>query len=480
MADEHRALLDSNKISVPTLLNRNALSLLATKDFRFPGVVAFQKRTRSILRSLQHPTTGLIEAWEIAFNKWIHLSKDVTTTPAESIEEANFSEWRNLSGFLASLGGVCTSDQAYMLEESQGPMRWIDMLSSEHSEEPILSRFLRLSIQLLASTNVRVRETIREVLSSEISSNLYQHLFKALESEVDVLFTGALEASGRGQDIEIIFAEQAASLLRGLVDRLESPTEMGAASSVHLGSLALGFAKFMDGVVETPSALRVKIKVSQLCESVTRKKEHLNLRDDVRIRNQLLEFVYSWISRPKSPRTDSGFGPRGLDDSARVQKDLDRACLKCLSELTFRLPLQPGDGQSDVGTSELKSQMFQSYFNRFLSLLKHDAQDGKPETIGHGHETVPWQDLVITNLSNLLSANIDVGLKHSLSIGYHDDVEIRTAFVKVLYNILVQGTEFNNLSDAAVSEKYEALLDVRTFAHHFTIWIIENELTLLL
>ena len=75
-------------------------------------------------------------------------------------------------------------------------------------------------------------------------------------------------------------------------------------------------------------------------------------------------------------------------------------------------------------------------------------------------ETASVSDLSITILSNLLSANIDVGLKHSLSIGYHENVEIRTAFVRVLYNILVQGTEFNNLSDAAVSEKYDELLDV--------------------
>ncbi|KXJ96548.1 GTPase-activator protein for ras-like GTPase [Microdochium bolleyi] len=461
-ADTHQNLHDAGKIPSHTLRNREHMGLLATKEFRFPGVVAFQKRIRAVLRGLQYPTIGLIEAWEIAFNKWIHLSKDVTTTPADSIEETGFSEWRNLSGFLASLGGVCTSDQIYMLEDSQISLRWIDQLSSEHTEEPVLSRFLRLSIQLLASTNVRVRETIREVLSSEISSNLYQHLFKALESEVDVLFTGALEESGRGQDIEIIFAEQAASLLRGLVDRLESPSEMGAASSVHLGSLALGFAKFMDGVAETTSSLRVKIKVCQLCESVTRKKEHLNLRDDVRIRNQLLEFVFSWIARPKSPRAESGLGLNRHDDSARVQKDLDRAALKCLSELTFRLPLQPGDGQSDVGTSELKSHMFQTYFNRFLFLLNDESMEGKPETSSHSHDSVPLPDLVITILSNLLSANIDVGLKHSLSIGYHEKVEIRTAFVKVLYNILVQGTEFNNLSDAAVSEKYEALLDILT------------------
>jgi neurofibromin 1 len=69
-------------------------------------------------------------------------------------------------------------------------------------------------------------------------------------------------------------------------------------------------------------------------------------------------------------------------------------------------------------------------------------------------------ELAISALSNLLSANIDVGLKHSLGIGYHEDLDIRTAFVKVLCNILIQGTEFNNLSDAAVNEKYDELLGV--------------------
>lgn len=75
-------------------------------------------------------------------------------------------------------------------------------------------------------------------------------------------------------------------------------------------------------------------------------------------------------------------------------------------------------------------------------------------------ESMTTPELAISALSNLLSANIDVGLKHSLGIGYHEDLDIRTAFVKVLCNILIQGTEFNNLSDAAVNEKYDELLEV--------------------
>lgn len=462
---------ESARLSTTLLRNEDVFGEISSRAFRFTGLVAFQKRNRGLLRRLQYPSAGILDAWEMGFDKWLHLSKDVSTTSADAVSERTLAEWRNYSGFLASLGGICTADQVTILEEpAVSGLRWIDRLSSENHEEPLLARYLRLSIQLLACSNVRVRETMRDVLSTEVSPTLYQPLFRALEAELDVLFTGALEASVKGQDSEIIFAEQSASLLKALVERLDSPSDLGAASSVHLGALTLNFAKFLDGVPDTPSSLRVKIKICQLCEAVTKRKEHLNLRDDVRIRNQLLEYIFSWIARPRSPRTDtSGFSGSRQDETSRVQKDLDKACLKSLAELTFRLPLQPGDGQTDAGTSELKSQMFHQYFNRFLSLLNLEAIElSRSEHLGGGSssrdESASISDLAINILSNLLSANIDVGLKHSLSIGYHENLEIRTAFVKVLYNILVQGTEFNNLSDAAVHEKYDELLEVSRIA----------------
>ncbi|KAK3315246.1 hypothetical protein B0H66DRAFT_337826 [Apodospora peruviana] len=459
---------ETTKSSLTLLRNGDIFREISSRAFRFTGLVAFQKRIRALLRRMQYPSAGILDAWEIVFDRWLHLSKDVSLTTAETVAERTVAEWRNYSGFLASLGGICTADQAAVNEEPAiSGLRWIDRISSENHEEPLLNRYLRLSVQLLACANVRIRETMREILSTEVSPSLYQALFKALESELDVLFTGALEPSVKGQDNEIVFAEQSASLLKALVERLDTPSDLGAASSLHLNGLTLSFAKFLDGVPDAPSSLRVKIKICQLCEAVTKRKEHLNLRDDVRIRNQLLEYIFSWIARPRSPRTDAGVFAAGNrpDETARVQRDLDKACLRSLAELTFRLPLQPGDGQTDAGTSELKSQMFHQYFNRFLSLLNHEPTDVSRAELGGSvarDELATTSDLAITILSNLLSANIDVGLKHSLSIGYHENVEIRTAFVRVLYNILVQGTEFNNLSDAAVNKKYDELLDLLT------------------
>lgn len=469
IVDKHA---ESAKASASVLRNGDAFRDISSRDFRFTGLVAFQKRTRGLLRRMQFPTTGILNAWEIAFDRWIHLAKDVSTSTLEPVEEKILAEWRNYSGFLASLGGICIADQAIILEEpALGGLRWIDRLSSEHYEETLLTRYLRLSIQLLACANVRVREAMRDVLSSEVSPALYQPLFRALESELEILFTGALAAADKAQDSEIIFAEQGASLLRALVERLESPSDLGAAASIHLGSLTLNFAKFLDGVSDTADTLRVKIRVCHLSEAVTKKKEHLNLRDDVRIRNQLLEYIFGWITRPRSPHPEQNTHLGRPDDLSRLQKDLDRACLKALADLTFRLPLQPSDTSTDAGMSEMKSQMFHTYFNRFLSLLNHETIEPSrvdPVASGAGREEVTTNsDFAIVILSNLLSANIDVGLKHSLSIGYHENVDIKTAFVRVLYNILVQGTEFSNLTDSAVSEKYDELLEVNYLTYVF-------------
>ena len=225
------------------------------------------------------------------------------------------------------------------------------------------------SIQLLASSNVRVREATRDVLSTELSSPLHFPLFSTLEKELEVRFDSPRTNTSLSIESRIIFAEQAAALLKNIVERLGGPTEVGAASAIDIGALALNFAKFLNDLPEGASTLRVKIKICQLCETVTQKKELLNLRHDVRIRNQLLEVIFGWISRPGSPK-DAALSSGGsrVDEILRLQKDLDRSCLKALADLTYRLPLQPAEGQTDADTSDLKSQMFRTYFNRAASV----------------------------------------------------------------------------------------------------------------
>ncbi|QUC20790.1 uncharacterized protein UV8b_05031 [Ustilaginoidea virens] len=438
---------------------------LASPAFHFTGLVAFQKRMRGLLRQLRLPTRGVLNAWELAFDRWIHLSRDVSMASAEEVDDRVLSSWRNLSGFLASLGGICTYAQASRLDEAIGDLPWIDKLNGNGHEEPLLSQFLKLAIRLLGCENIKVRETMREVLSIEISPTLYAALFKALESELDVLLAGLPSSVDNKQEKDTVFAGQAVSVLKSMVEKIESPSDLASVSSIHLGVLTLNFTKFLNGAPESGTTMRVKIKICHLCEAVTKRKEHLNLRDDIRIRNQLLEHIYGWIARPYAVNSDqtANTGIR-QDELRRVQKDLDKACLKTLADLTFRLPLQAADCQTDAGMSEFKSQMFHTYFNSFLSLLSYETQEPKQQEYPYGaagrEESASNSDIVISILSNLLSANIDVGLKNSLNIGYHENVEIRAAFVQVLCNVLTQGTEFNSLTDSIVSDKYMELLNL--------------------
>ena len=69
----------------------------------------------------------------------------------------------------------------------------------------------------------------------------------------------------------------------------------------------------------------------------------------------------------------------------------------------------------------------------------------------------------IQAMSNLLSANIDSGLLHSIGLGYHQDLQTRTAFIEVLTKILTQGgTEFEMLAETVLADRYEQLVNLVT------------------
>ncbi|KAI9830851.1 MAG: hypothetical protein M1819_005376 [Sarea resinae] len=459
-----------------TMLRNSEVYLeLSSQTFRLTGLVAFQKRFRRLLLKMSRPTAGILTAWEVVFSRWRRLSavflapKSQVHAPEERSQTATdtqiFMEWRNYSGFLASLGGSCVSDLDVPVDDTMlAGLRWIDRLSAEGDGYSLLDRFNIDCLQLLTCSNLQVREATRDFLGTELNPKLYVQFFQALESEVASVFDGQISVS---EETRITFAEQVASLMRTIVDRLDKSHE--AFFSVDFGSLSLNLARYAQSCsMDTTTVLRLKIKVCQLCEVVTRKKEMLSLRHESITRNNLLELLFDWMSRPISP-ADDGIKPfhsvARADPALRLKYDVDRACLRALVELTYGLPLQQPDSESETGSSEIRAQLFNQYFGRFLSLLDKHRID--PElwretssasvTREDSHSTT---ELAIIGLSNLLSANIDVGLKQALGTGYHANVEIRAAFMRVLYNILIQGTEFSRLSNSALNEKYDLLLEL--------------------
>ena len=130
---------------------------------------------------------------------------------------------------------------------------------------------------------------------------------------------------------------------------------------------------------------------------------------------------------------------------------------------------------------EAKSQLFLKYFTLFMNLLNdcgesgqglgsHEGKDEAPLPLGHNrnrHSNTTsnknsLRNATIQAMSNLLSANIDSGLMHSIGLGYHKDLQTRAAFMEVLTKILQQGTEFDTLAETELADRFEQLVQLVT------------------
>ena len=288
-----------------TLMRNYAVySELSLQSFRLTGPVAFQKRLRKLLIKMQMPSPGILAAWERVFARWRILCKHILSPgigKSEDELQRLSAEWRNYSGFLASIAGCCISDLPHNIRVDENTLiglRWIDRLVTDNDGTPLLDRFMKQCLQLLICKMVNVRESIREVLATELSPRLYGHLFRSLETELVSLF----DFDGAPRDVattevRTLFVEQAAGLLKTIVERLEESQDTFL--SVDLGALTLTLARYLHPLKDDATILRVKIKMCLLVELVARKKEILNLRQEIRVRNHLLQLLSEWISRPK-------------------------------------------------------------------------------------------------------------------------------------------------------------------------------------
>jgi len=78
---------------------------------------------------------------------------------------------------------------------------------------------------------------------------------------------------------------------------------------------------------------------------------------------------------------------------------------------------------------------FVRYFTLFKNLLNECTEGQELEQKGtkasHVNKLNALRNATIQAMSNLLSANIDSGLMHSISLGYHPDLQTRAAFMEV-------------------------------------------------
>ncbi|ORX62830.1 hypothetical protein DM01DRAFT_1403269 [Hesseltinella vesiculosa] len=469
-----------------------------------------QKRIRRLLRMTTHHAPGNLAAWEEAWKRWKYMTptmvrpnddnKDEVVDSSskkssqwhdklrtsnrppispmarnDGLDDDRAAEWQNYAGFLASLGGICLmADTLPSSPASPGPRSFNDpsntRITSSPSESAVMvEKFIMDMVDLLLCDNVIVREWVMDILGTDLSPALYPIMFRHLENVLGKCFgpDGDPLCSPR----YTLFVEQAISVLKLVLDRMEENVD--SLFTVDFGGLIDQYAKYLNKLGSSQLALKMKSRFCHLCEVMMAKKDRINIRQEFKLRNKLLEIIVEWTSdfslNPDPLVTVSG------DRGDKFHRDLDLACLKTIVGLLQQLPLQPSDSSHEADSTQVKSRIFYKYFSFFLKLLNRCrlseteavASTRRGQDIANINKSkenatylAPLKDCTILAMSNLLSANVDAGLKYSLSMGYHEDTRMRTAFMQVLTNILNQGTEFENLAETVMTDRYEKLVDM--------------------
>jgi hypothetical protein len=265
--------------------------------------MAQQKHIRRLLRMMTDHTAGNLAAWEEAYKRWRNLTVLISRPEEEKglvmgliggrqtvrdITEAETTEWHNYTGFLSALGGVCV----FASQSDAGRNGFLASQSSESNYQAMVEKFLSEMVEYLVCDSEYVREIVKETLGADLSPRLYTILFQYLEKIVNKFF----DSTGRAVcvDRHTLFVEQAISVLKLILDRVPEVSENLYA--VDFGGLILSFATYLHRLGTGHVALRIRVKMCQLTEALMAKKDYVTLRQEITLRNRLLEIITEWTS----------------------------------------------------------------------------------------------------------------------------------------------------------------------------------------
>ncbi|XP_018425838.1 PREDICTED: neurofibromin, partial [Nanorana parkeri] len=490
-----------DEVSVHNFLpNYNTfLEFASVSNMMSLGRAALQKRVMALLRRIEHPTPGNTEAWEDTYAKWEQATKLILNFPKTKLEDGqvteslhktivkrrmshvsgggsidltdtdSLQEWINMTGFLSALGGVCLQHRSNVglvtysppmgpVNERKGSV--ISMVSTEGNAETPVSKFLDRLLSLMVCNNekvgIQIRTNIKDLVGLELSPALYPMLFNKMKNNISKFF------DSQGQvllnDTNTQFVEQTITILKNLLD---NHTE---GSSEHLGqasleTMMLNLVRYVRVLGNLVHAIQIKTKLCQLVEVMMERRDDLSFCQEMKFRNKMVEYLTDWVMGTSNQAAD--------EDVKCLTRDLDQASMEAVVSLLAGLPLQPEEGDG-VELMEAKSQLFLKYFTLFMNLLNDcsEVEDDGTQTGGRkrgmSRRLASLRHCTVLAMSNLLNANVDSGLMHSIGLGYHKDLQTRATFMEVLTKILQQGTEFDTLAETVLADRFERLVELVT------------------
>ncbi|KAK6622690.1 hypothetical protein RUM43_008532 [Polyplax serrata] len=462
------------------------------------GRAALQKRIVALLRKIEHCVNGVHPAWEETFRNWDLSTKMLTSYPKAKLEdgqmealhrsvgkrrsshqnsehelEEQINEWANMTGFLCALGGVCLQRKSptkqgttFGVSNQNVEFRKCSSVlagSSQDVQYCPVTQFVGQLLRLLVCNNDKfgpqIQKHVKELVGHDMSPALYPILFDQIKTIVEKFF------DSQGQvivtEFNTLFIEHIIFIMKNVLDtKLEQqPSEQLGITCIE--GIMLAVVRYVRHLDMTVHALHNKTKLCQLVEVMMKRRDDLAFRQEMKFRNKMVEYLTDWVMGSSHQMV-----PPGNADVTPITRDLDQACMEAVAALLRGLPLQPEE--SDRGDlMEAKSQLFLKYFTLFMNLLNDcsDPQEVEKDVNrqrANATKLTALRNATIQAMSNLLSANIDSGLMHSIGLGYNRDLQTRAAFMEVLTKILQQGTEFDTLAETVFADRFEQLVQLVT------------------
>ncbi|OXB79091.1 UNVERIFIED_CONTAM: hypothetical protein H355_005967 [Colinus virginianus] len=401
-----------DEVSVHNFLpNYNTfMEFASVSNMMSTGRAALQKRVMALLRRIEHPTAGNTEAWEDTHAKWEQATKLILNYPKTKMEDGQVTESLHKTIVKRRMSHV-SGGGSIDLSDTDSLQEWINMTG-----------FL-----------------------CALGGVCLQHRSNA----------GLATYS---PPMGPVNEQQTIAIMKNLLD---NHTE---GSSEHLGqasieTMMLNLVRYVRVLGNLVHAIQIKTKLCQLVEVMMERRDDLSFCQEMKFRNKMVEYLTDWVMGTSNQATD--------EDVKCLTRDLDQASMEAVVSLLAGLPLQPEEGDG-VELMEAKSQLFLKYFTLFMNLLNDcsEVEDESAQTGGRkrgmSRRLASLRHCTVLAMSNLLNANVDSGLMHSIGLGYHKDLQTRATFMEVLTKILQQGTEFDTLAETVLADRFERLVELVT------------------
>ena len=364
-----------------------------------------------------------------------------------------FHEWTNMTGFLCALGSVWLPVKNRLGQHgipADSRRTSMETGSSDLHYCPV-TQFIGDCLKYLVCQNekfgLQIQRHIPDLLGHELNPLCYPILFDQIKIQVDKFFDfngqvicsepntqfidnvivimrsvfeskvqqananvleGPSTASGSAKTLGVpnnpsgsaasvvpSFWSEPSSTSTSPSTRTGGPQQLNENPLANINSLEqllLNIVRYTRHLDSSVGAVAIRIRVCQLVESMMKRRDDLAFRQEIKFRNELVEYLtdgimgnshqfnrvhalgQSAVGVTVSSAVNVTTSQLVVDQYQHLTRELDQASMEAVASLLHSLPLQPEE--SDRGDlMEAKSQLFLKYFTLFMNLLNDCGED---------------------------------------------------------------------------------------------------------